>query len=61
MLVDRTSNRLDDFCGTCVSVCPEDCIEVREASIVIDDLVCIDCDLCVQICPIEVLEGNYEK
>ena len=45
-----------DFCGTCVAVCPVDCIEVREASIVIDHPVCIDCDLCVEICSILVLE-----
>ena len=44
-----------DFCGTCVSVCPVDCIEVREASICIDHPICIDCDLCVEICPILVL------
>ena len=44
-----------DFCGACVTVCPVDCIEVRENSIRIDDEVCIDCDLCVYICPIEVL------
>jgi len=49
-----------DFCGTCVSVCPVDCIEVREASIEIDHPVCIDCDLCVQICPILVLETVNE-
>ena len=45
-----------DFCGVCVTVCPVDCIEVREASISIDHPVCIDCDLCVEICPILVLE-----
>ena len=45
-----------DFCGTCVTVCPVDCIEVREASICIDHPICIDCDLCVEICPILVLE-----
>ena len=45
-----------DFCGTCVAVCPVDCIEVREASIFIDHPICIDCDLCVEICPILVLE-----
>lgn len=50
-----------DYCGACVTVCPVDCIEVRESSITIDDIVCIDCDLCVQICPIEVLHGSYEK
>ena len=45
-----------DFCGACVTVCPVDCIEVREASILIDHPICIDCDLCVEICPILVLE-----
>ena len=49
-----------DFCGTCVTVCPVDCIEVREASISIIDSVCIDCDLCVEICPILVLESIHE-
>ena len=50
-----------DFCGTCVTVCPVDCIQVREASISIDHPVCIDCDLCVEICPILVLESINEK
>ena len=49
-----------DFCGTCVTVCPADCIEVREASIAIEHPVCIDCDLCVEICPILVLETEDE-
>ena len=49
-----------DFCGTCVTVCPVDCIEVREASISIIHPVCIDCDLCVEICPILVLETADE-
>ncbi len=44
-----------DFCGACVSVCPPNCIDVRESSIIINDETCIDCDLCVYICPIEVL------
>ena len=47
-----------DYCGACVTVCPVDCIEVRESSIMIDHPVCIDCDLCVIICPIEVLASN---
>ena len=47
-----------DYCGACVTVCPVDCIEVRESSIMIDHPVCIDCDLCVIICPIEVLETS---
>ncbi len=52
---------LCDFCGTCVAVCPADCIEVREASISIEDESCIDCDLCVEICPIEVLVSDNGK
>jgi len=47
-----------DFCGTCVSVCPVDCIELKESNISIDDDLCIDCKLCVYICPIEVLKDS---
>ena len=50
-----------DFCGACVTVCPVDCIEVRESSIKIFDDECINCDLCVYICPIDVLEQTNEK
>ena len=50
-----------DFCGACISVGPPDCIEVREASIKIDEDTCIDCNLCVYICPIEVLVPHNEK
>ena len=51
---------LCDFCGTCVSICPVDCISVREADISIEHSICIDCDLCIHICPIEVLESRNE-
>ena len=44
-----------DYCGTCISVCPVDCIELDESNIKIDNKICIDCSLCVNICPIEVL------
>jgi len=54
-MIDIKENRCD-YCGACVTVCPVDCIEVREYSINIDHTICIDCDLCVIICPIEVLE-----
>ena len=55
-MISIRENRCD-FCGACVTVCPVDCIEVREASIQIVDSICIDCDLCIYICPIEVLES----
>ncbi|NOZ75535.1 MAG: 4Fe-4S dicluster domain-containing protein [FCB group bacterium] len=47
-----------DFCGACVSVCPPDCIEIREADIEIDEETCIDCNLCVYVCPLEVLSSD---
>ncbi|MFH1851571.1 MAG: 4Fe-4S binding protein [Candidatus Neomarinimicrobiota bacterium] len=49
-----------DFCGTCVGVCPVDCIELRETVIRIDQELCSDCELCVYICPIEVLKHVAE-
>ena len=45
-----------DFCGACVSVCPVDAMELKEAQLSIDPEVCTDCELCVWICPIGVLE-----
>ncbi len=47
-----------DFCGACVTVCPPDCIELRESSISINHNDCINCNLCVYICPIEVLKHD---
>ena len=38
-----------------MGVCPVNCIELKEAEITIDHKVCIDCDLCVFVCPIDVL------
>ena len=58
-MIDIRKN-MCDYCGACVTVCPVDCIEVRESSIEIDNDDCIDCDLCVHICPIEVLESIDE-
>ena len=59
-MINIQENRCD-YCGACVTVCPEDCIEVREYSIEINDVTCIDCDLCVFICPIEVLVSANEE
>ena len=59
-MIDIRENKCD-YCGACITVCPVDCIEVREASINITHDTCIDCDLCVFICPIEVLNSNAKK
>ena len=60
MMINIINNKCD-FCSACVSVCPVDCIEVREATIKILSKLCINCDLCIYICPIEVLEQTNEK
>ena len=52
---------LCDFCGTCVSVGPVAKIELFEAKIEIDNEKCIDCNLCVKVCPLDVLEVKDEK
>jgi len=44
-----------DFCGTCVAVCPEDCIVLKEMEIEIDGDVCTMCMNCVKACPIHVI------
>ena len=59
-MIDIRENRCD-YCGACITVCPVDCIEVRESSIDIAHEICIDCDLCIYICPIEVLENNVTE
>lgn len=45
-----------DFCGACIAVCPQDCIEMGDSYIHIDDQLCSQCLLCIQVCPIEALE-----
>lgn len=43
--------------GTCVQVCPVDCIHTREQAeqYYIDPDVCIDCDQCVEACPVDAI------
>tara|TARA_Y100001970_G_C13850196_1_gene658904 strand:- start:469 stop:642 length:174 start_codon:yes stop_codon:yes gene_type:complete len=47
-----------DFCSACISVCPPDCITVKENDLIVDQDVCIKCDLCVKICPVEALKNE---
>lgn len=43
--------------GSCTEVCPADCIETKDASnqYYIDPDRCIDCDLCVTVCPVNAI------
>lgn len=44
------------YCGACVSVCPNDAIELVGTWIRIDDEKCNPCKVCVNICPVGALE-----
>ena len=50
-----------DFCGTCVAVCPEDCIILGEASIKIDFSACSMCMNCVKCCPLHIIKAEKES
>ncbi len=45
-----------DFCGTCVSVCPHDAIDLGESTITILNDRCTECMFCVKVCPLRVLK-----
>jgi ferredoxin len=46
-----------DYCGACVGVCPEDCIELAESELTIIDSLCTRCSKCVWICPVEAFHS----
>lgn len=49
-----------DFCGTCVGICPEDAIELRESELSITEK-CTKCSKCVWCCPYEALKFEPGK
>jgi ferredoxin len=36
----------------CVTVCPVDCIYEEDDRVVINEDECIDCELCIPVCPV---------
>ncbi len=54
--VIEIDNERCDFCGTCVSVCSADAIELRESIIRVDVEQCTLCRFCVDICPLGIPE-----
>jgi ferredoxin len=52
----KQKDDLCDFCGTCVSVCPVDAIELFEARLSINEQTCTLCKNCVDVCPYACLE-----
>jgi digeranylgeranylglycerophospholipid reductase len=47
--------RLCNYCGGCVSVCPEEALLLEETRLTISE-VCIDCGYCVSACPMGALQ-----
>jgi len=53
---DVVAQALCTGCGTCVAVCPQDAIQMKESpsgflTPVIDPALCNDCGLCIKVCP----------
>ncbi len=47
-----------DLCGTCVGVCPPDCIALSARALRIIGSECIRCGFCLPACPLEALRWN---
>ncbi len=58
ILVD---DNMCDYCGTCVGICPEFCIDLSESQLIIDDPVCTMCMKCVLVCPVEALHKSDKE
>ena len=50
-----------DLCGTCVAVCPVDCMELTETRLSIDHEICTRCELCIRVCPMQALAISDEE
>lgn len=48
--------------GACVEVCPVDCIEggEQDRQLYIDPERCVDCDLCLTVCPVDAIYPDTE-
>ena len=53
-----TDNNLCDLCGTCVAICPENCITLFETYLSINSDNCTKCLKCIKVCPFNALSLN---
>ncbi|MDR1819009.1 MAG: 4Fe-4S binding protein [Methanobrevibacter sp.] len=44
------------YCGECAGICPRNLILLKETELVFDDSKCRECNICIEICPINALE-----
>jgi len=51
----KVREELCDFCGTCVSVCPHDALELFESRLVVDEKKCTLCMMCEKVCPVNAI------
>ncbi|MBN1155449.1 4Fe-4S binding protein [candidate division KSB1 bacterium] len=49
-----------DLCGTCVSVCPFDALELFENRLKLKEENCTQCLLCLNVCPLHAIEEDSE-
>ena len=54
-MIENNANKCC-YCGGCVGVCPQNCIELKETKIVIDHEKCVECLSCVKICPVGAMQ-----
>ncbi|MBO8139970.1 MAG: Coenzyme F420 hydrogenase/dehydrogenase, beta subunit C-terminal domain [Thermosipho sp. (in: Bacteria)] len=52
-------------CGLCESICPKNCINIKEKSNIgilpyVDDKKCVNCGLCLEVCPVNLI-GKKEE
>ena len=57
----QVNDSICDYCGTCVGVCPENCIDLSESQLLIDANLCTECMKCVIVCPVEALSEVEKK
>ncbi|MCQ2977828.1 MAG: 4Fe-4S binding protein [archaeon] len=43
------------YCGECAGVCPRNCVQVKETSLIFADE-CNECGICVKACPLSALQ-----